>query len=341
MKIKAEQLTKHYQNQAQAIYIIHGEEPLLTQECCDSLRALSKEQGFTERDIIHVGPQFNGDELYASNQDASLFGDRKVIELRMPNGKPGTKGAKAIIDYCENPNPDNLLIISCGKLDASSQRSKWFSAVETAGASIQIWPITGRDLPRWIEQRIASKGLSIAADALELLSERVEGNLYAAAQEIDKLPLYAEGQKIDIDTVLATVSDSSRHNIFGLIDTVHQGNSRLALKMLRNLRAEGNQVFTLLPLITRELKILHHCAGELEKGININAVLKSQRVWDSRKALVSASLKKLSKKSISKLLQLANTIDQCSKGMATGNNWDLFEQLIMSMSGHPTPTKHR
>ena len=333
MKIKPEQLAQQLKKQLLPVYLLHGDEPLIIQECADHIRAACKAQGFGDRDVIHVESNFTGEELYTSNQSISLFAERKIIELRMPTGKPGTAGSKAIMDYLQNPSPDNVLLIICGKIESASQRSKWFKAIDAAGGSVQVWPINARDLPRWIEQRCKGKGLQINRDAVELLSERVEGNLLAAAQEVHKLQLYAENNLITVDTVMAAVADSARYNIFGLIDATLEGDTRGALKMLQGLKAEGSQVFSLLPLITRELRTLYACAQQVGDGHGIDRVLQNQRIWDSRKRITKIALKKLSLSTLTELIQLANDIDQSAKGMNKANSWDLFEQLITRMTG--------
>lgn len=333
MKIKAEQLAQQLKKQLLPVYILHGDEPLLIQECADHVRSACKAQGFGDRDIIHVEKNFNGEELYASNQAISLFAERKIIELRMPTGKPGTQGSKALVDYVANPSPDNVLLVICGKVESAAQRSKWFKTVESIGGSVQVWPVNARDLPRWIDQRIRAQGLNASSEAIELLAERVEGNLLAAAQEVHKLQLYADGQQITADTVITAVADSARYNIFGLIDATLQGDTRSALKMLQGLKAEGSQVFTILPLFTRELRTLYACAKQIEDGHGIDRVLQNQRIWDSRKRITQIALKHLRSKRLTQLIQLANDIDQSAKGMSKNNSWDLLEQLIATMSG--------
>ena len=333
MKIKAEQLAQQLKKQLLPVYLLHGDEPLLIQECADHVRSACKAQGFGDRDIIHVDNNFNGEELYASNQAISLFAERKIIELRMPTSKPGTAGSKALLDYVANPSPDNVLLIICGKVESASQRSKWFKTVEAAGASVQVWPINARDLPRWIEQRLRAQGMQANPDAIELLADRVEGNLLAAAQEIHKLQLYAEQQTITVETVMAAVADSARYNIFGLIDSCLEGDTGSALKMLQGLKAEGNQVFAILPLFTRELRNLYACAQQISAGHGVDRVLQNQRIWDSRKRMTKMALQKLSVARIAQLIQLANRIDQSAKGMGKDNSWDLLEQLIVMMTG--------
>ncbi|WP_339671578.1 DNA polymerase III subunit delta [Dasania marina] len=333
MKIKAEQLAQQLKKQLLPVYLLHGDEPLLIQECADHVRHACKAQGFGDRDIIHVENNFTGEELYASNQAISLFADRKIIELRMPTGKPGTAGSKALVDYVANPSPDNVLLIICGKIESASQRSKWFKTVEAAGASVQLWPINARDLPRWIEQRLRALGMQANPDAIELLADRVEGNLLAASQEIHKLQLYAEQETITVETVMAAVADSARYNIFGLIDSCLEGDTLSALKMLQGLKSEGNQVFAILPLFTRELRNLYACAQQIGDGHGIDRVLQNQRIWDSRKRITKIALQKLSLSRITRLIQLANDIDQSAKGMSKANSWDLLEQLITLMTG--------
>lgn len=334
MKTKPEQLHSQLKNQLHAVYIIHGDEALLVQECADQVRAECRLRGFGDRDIIHVDGQFNGEALYASSQAMSLFAEQKIIELRMPAGKPGTLGSKAIIDYLANPNPDNVLLVISSKIDNTAQRSKWFQAIEKAGVCVQIWPVNANDLPRWIDQRLRLAGLSASPDAVELLAEKVEGNLLAAAQEILKLQLYTNDQQITVDTIVSVVADSARYNIFGLIDRCLAGDSRSALKMLHGLKAEGNQLFTILPLFTRELRTLYACAKQIQSGHSIDNALQNQRIWENRKAMTKRALKHLHVSDLVTLLELANAIDQSAKGMSKANGWDLLEQLIVVFSGN-------
>ncbi len=184
MRLRPEQLPARLQQQVLPVYLVTGDEPLLMQEACDIIRAHAREAGCKDRDLLQVDGRFNWDLLFAASAEMSLFAERKLIELRIPSGKPGTEGSKALIEYLAGPAADNVLLIVAGKIDKRSTSSKWFKALDKAGAVVQVWPVDARELPHWMQQRLAAAGLQIDTDALQLLCDRVEGNLLAAVQEI-------------------------------------------------------------------------------------------------------------------------------------------------------------
>lgn len=331
MRIRVDQLQQQLKKQLLPIYIVSGDEPLLIQEAADMIRAACRTNGFSDREVMHVDNSFNWQDLLASNSAMSLFSDRKLIELRMPTGKPGD-GSKALIEYASNASTDNLLLIICNKLESSSTRSKWYKAIEDAGASVQVWPIDAKQLPHWIEQRLAGAGLTASTDAVQLIADRVEGNLLAASQEIEKLKLYTDGDQIDAETVTAAVADNARYNVFGLVDRAMEGDAAGSIKMLQGLKSEGSQPTVVLWALAREIRTLSLCAEQIEAGNGLDRVLQNNRVWDKRKPITKTALKRLRAKRLSRLLQLANKIDQSIKGMDNGNPWDLMEQLVMAMS---------
>ena len=332
MRLKPEQLDSHLQKQLLPLYLISGDENLLVQEACDSIRAAARQQGCNDREILQVEGKFNWDNLVSSSAEMSLFAGRKLIELRIPSGKPGTEGSKALLQYLVNPNPDNVLLIVAGKIDKQSTSSKWFKALAQAGAIVQIWPVDTQQLPRWMLSRLQQAGLKIDPDALQLLSDRVEGNLLAAVQEIEKLRLLATGDHITLDTVGETVADNARYNVFALVDHILAGNTAAGLKMLHGLRAEGSEAPVVLWALSREIRLLYQCRNEIDKGQPAQQVLQAQRVWDKRKPTVNAALERLSLKDLGKLLQLAAKADAAAKGMADENPWDVMADLLVALS---------
>lgn len=333
MRLRADQLQQHLSKGLLPLYIVSGDEPLLIQESCDAIRAHCQQQGFSEREVMHVESGFDWSELLASASAMSLFADKKLIELRLPTGKPGDAGGKALTEYAQNASPDNVLLIICNKLESASTRTKWYKAVESAGASIQVWPIDANQLPNWIGQRLAKVGLKADHEAISILAERVEGNLLAAVQEIEKLRLFAQNDVINAETVHAAVADSARYDIFGLVDRAMQGDSVGSLRMLQGLKGEGEEPLKILWALSRELRTLCSCSQEITQGNGIDRVLQNHRVWDRRKGLTKATLKRLTTQQLQNLLQLANRIDQTVKGMRADNSWDLLEQLILGFSG--------
>ena len=231
MKLSPAQLGKHLQGTLAPIYVVCGDEHLLCQEACDAIRAATRAQGFSERQVFHVETGFDWGQLIEAGASLSLFAEKRLIELRIPNGKPGDKGAAALLDYLARPAEDTVLLISLPKLDGSTQKTKWAKALIDGKdvQFLQIWPVDAAQLPQWIRQRLAQAGLSADQEAVELIAARVEGNLLAAAQEIEKLKLLADAGQISADTVQAAVADSARYDVFGLIDAALHGQAAHAL----------------------------------------------------------------------------------------------------------------
>ncbi|WP_426415938.1 DNA polymerase III subunit delta [Aestuariirhabdus sp. LZHN29] len=337
MKLRAEQLANHLKKGIAPLYIVSGDDPLQQQECCDSIRRAARDQGISEREMMHAEGNFDWSDLLESANSLSLFADRKLIELRVPNGKPGDKGSKALVAYAENASPDNTLLLVLPKLDVSAQRSKWFKSVDKVGISIQLWPIDATALPGWIQQRLAAAGLTSTADAVQILADRVEGNLLAAQQEIEKLKLLANGQHVDAETVNSAVSDSARYDIFSLVDSSLAGDATHSARMLNGLRAEGSEPTVILWALTRELRSMATMARLQQQGQGIEQILKSQRVWEKRKQPVRKALIRLSERDWRNLLRHAARIDRTIKGLEAGNVWDELSALSLRMAGLQTP----
>lgn len=336
MKLRPDQLGSKLDQGLAPIYLVSGNETLLVQECCDAIRRRCRQQQFS-REVLHVEKGFDWNELLASAAEMSLFSEQKLIELRMPTGKPGDAGSKALVQYAANAAKDNaptenVLLIICNKLESATTRSKWHKAVDANGVTVACWPVEARQLPRWINQRLQQAGLSASHDAVQILADRVEGNLLAAAQEIEKLKLYGDGEVIDADRIIASAANNARYDLFALVDKALQGDSPNSLKMLRGLRAEGTEPPVVLWAFSRELRTLYRCAEQIEGGNGIDRVLQNQRVWDKRKALTKAALHRLKSAELRSLIKLANHVDQTIKGLNRGNSWDLLEQLVLRIT---------
>ncbi|MGB2360341.1 MAG: DNA polymerase III subunit delta, partial [Porticoccaceae bacterium] len=239
MKIKPEQLASHLQKQLLPVYVVSGDEPLLAQEATDSLRTAARAAGFTERELFHVEGNYDWNQLLNEANSLSLFADKKILEVRIANGKPGDKGSKALCEICANLNPDNMLLVLLPKLERATQNSKWIKALESVGAHIQVWPVSGAHLPRWIQQRLQQANIQANQEAVQILADRVEGNLLAAVQEIEKLKLLALDGKVDASRMSSVVADSARYNLFEFIDKVLSGDAQSAARSLRGLQNEG------------------------------------------------------------------------------------------------------
>jgi DNA polymerase-3 subunit delta len=332
MRLRADQLEKNIAQTLAPVYLISGDEPLLIQECADILRAACRKQGFNERRVFHIDNSFDWNTLLNETAAMSLFAEKKLIELRMPNGKPGDAGTSALEHYCANTNPDTVLLILCNKLDSSAARAKWHKAVDTCGVTIPLWPIEPAQLPRWIEQRLRARGLSATADALALLAERVQGNLLACAQEIEKLQLYTDTNHFDVDTIALTVADNARYDVFTTVDQLLLGKTAPALRALAGLRGEGEEPPVILWALTKELRTLYKCAELVEQGQSLERAIDSAGVWDKRKPLIQSALQRLSRAKTVKLLRLAQKIDAAVKGAAPDDPWVLLDRLAVGLS---------
>jgi len=279
------------------VYLIAGEEHLLVLEAADALRARAKQLGYAEREILDVEQHFDWNALSQSASAMSLFASRKLIDLRLPTGRPGAEGSAAIVEYCEHAPPDNVLLITC--LEWSNKHGgAWVSAIESAGVFVRVWPLKREELPGWIAQRMASKGLNPERAAIEALAERVEGNSLAAAQEIDKLALLHGSAPLDAATLEDLVADSARFDVFKLIDAAVAGNASRALRVLDGLRAEGEQVPALMGMVLYRLQQL---------------ATSDPLRW--RRHLVQAA-----------------RIDRVSKGREQGDAWRELERLLVMIA---------
>jgi DNA polymerase-3 subunit delta len=332
MRLRAEQLAQHLQP-LQSVYLVSGDEQLLVQEACSEIRRAAREQGCSEREVLCVEKKFDWNALHSSSAEMSLFAERKLIELRIPNGKPGVEGSKALVSYLADPSPDNCLLIIAGKIDKKSTSSKWYNTIDKAGACLQIWPVDARQLPRWMKQRLRQGGLDIDDDALQVLCDRVEGNLLTAVQEIEKLQLLTSGNVVSLDNVNEAVADSARYNLFALLDHALLGETGAALKMMAGLRSEGTDATVVLWGLAREIRLLCQCQAGIERGQNSNRVLQAQRVWEQRKPVVTSALARHSGAALDVMLQQAADCDRAIKGMADGKPWDRLEQLLLALSG--------
>ena len=339
MKIKAEQLQSHLQKQLLSVYVISGDEPLLAQESADALRIAARSAGYTGRELFHFEgnhQSYDWNPLINEANSLSLFADKKILEIRIPSGKPGDKGSKAICEMCANLNPDNLLLVILPKLEKGAQNSKWLKTLESAGAHIQVWPITGNQLPRWIQQRLQQANIQANEEAVQILADRVEGNLLAAVQEIEKLKLLALDGKVDASRMSSVVADSARYNLFEFIDKVLMGDAQSAARSLRGLQNEGTEPIPLLWSITRELRILLKASEQVSQGAHSDSALKSAGVWDKRIPLFRNALRRLSPAHLRMLLHQAGAIDRGIKGQRRADVWDELTTLVLSLAGSQT-----
>jgi len=337
MKLPPAQLGKHLQGSLAPVYVVSGDEHLLCQEACDAIRAACRQQAFSERQVLSVESGFDWGQLLEAVANLSLFAERRLLELRIPSGKPGDKGAAALLHYLARPAEDTVLLISLPKLDGSTQKTKWAKALIDGKdvQFLQVWPVDAAQLPQWIRQRLSQAGLAADQEAVELIAARVEGNLLAAAQEIEKLKLLAEDGRVTADTVQAAVADSARYDVFGLIDAALQGHPEHSLRMLEGLRGEGIEAPVILWALARELRLLANIAQQYAQGVPLERAFSQARppVWDKRRPLVSKALQRHDVAGWQRLLMAAQLIDEQIKGQAEGDPWIGLSNLCLQLSG--------
>ena len=315
-------------NELKPVWLIAGAEHLLVMEAADRVRARTRELGFAEREIHDVDHRFAWNELAMSGAALSLFSTRRVIELRMPTGKPGKEGSAAISAWCADPPPDTLLLITAQEW-SKSHEGAWYGAVERVGVAMPIWPLKREEMPAWISARMQSRGLKATRDAIELLAERIEGNLLAAAQEIDKLSLLAGDAVLDIDTLEANVADDARFDAFRLTDAAIAGDATRALRMVEGLRAEGAEAIPLLGWLLNQLRVLYRLASA---GGNLNQAFKTERIWDAKQAGFKRALKAGDAAHWERCIVHLGRIDRIAKGRGEGDVWREIERLIAAIA---------
>ena len=331
MELKPERFERQLAGEAlRPVYLIAGSEPLIVQELADAVRAKARAVGDGEREVFEAGRDFDWNELRMGFAALSLFSSRRLFDLRLPSGRPDKDGSQAIQEYCANPPPDTVLLITTQEW-SSKHAGKWSDAIARAGVFVPVWPVRPNELPDWLEQRLRARGFTADSAALQLLAERVEGNLLAAAQEVDKIALLSSEKRIDLAAMEHMVSDSARYDVFKLVEAALAGQVERARRMLDSLRAEGEQVPGLLPIVAMELLKLAALARAASGG-NLAAAMRDARVWDSKQALYRRALERHDAARFEAFVAEAGRIDLMSKGRLGGDAWLALERLLSAVA---------
>jgi len=332
MKISANQLVGHLKSNLLPCYMVTGDEHLLVQEALDAIRLAARRHGFDSRELYTATTGFDWNDLAGAGGNLSLFADRRIIELRLPTGKPGVKGSATIVGMLDTIEDDLLFLISAPKLERNAAAAKWSKAIEAKGGLVQVWPIGLRELPAWINERMRHAGLQPDRDAVRLLADRVEGNLLAAQQEIEKLRLLHGEGPVSAAEVDAAVADSSRFDVYKLVDAAVAGNAARAVRILGGIRAEGVEAVILMWALTRELRMLAGLAESVQSGTELGNAMRKARVWQNRQGLVRACIGRHQAADFYQLLQRARQADACAKGQAYGDPWQLAAQIVLALA---------
>jgi DNA polymerase-3 subunit delta len=341
MQIRPDQLASHLQRGLKPLYTVHGDEPLLAQEAGDAIRAAARAAGFSERKVFAVsGAHFDWAAVLGAAQSMSLFAERQLIEIRIPGGKPGKEGSDALQRYCETLPDDVLTLVQLPRLDGSQLKSAWFNALDRAGVTLRVEPVERRALPGWIAQRLQAQGQRVADGApgqqtLAFFADRVEGNLLAAHQELQKLALlYPEGE-LSFDQIEAAVLDVARYDVFRFGEAVLQGQTQRALRMLDGLRAEGEAAVLVHWTLAADIQALKRAREALDSGRPLPLALQEARVWGAKQRLFERVLPGLASHTLAHLVEAASICDGLVKGLRhpdwPADPWEALKRLVLLM----------
>jgi DNA polymerase III subunit delta len=331
MQLRYDSLDAHLTKALAPLYVITSDEHLLAQEAADKIRKTAKAQGFFEREILTVERSFKWGALLAANQSQSLFGDKKLVDLRIPTGKPGKDGGAALQEYVADLSPDNLTLITLPKLDWQTQKAAWVTSLQQAAVYIDIPIIERAQLPNWIAQRLSAQGQSAERQSLDFIADRVEGNLLAAHQEIQKLALLHPQGKLSFEAIQDAVLNVARYDVFKLNEAMLAGDVARLVRMLDGLKGEGEALPLVLWAVSEELRTLLKLKSGMAQGKSVGMLLKEYRIWGPREKLMEPALRRLSLATLQKALQDAAQVDKMVKGLRApafaGDAWDAMLQL--------------
>lgn len=336
MKIKPKELMGSLRSSDPALVWLTGDETLLIQEAADQVRAHWRAAGFLEREIFNVDRSFDWENFLQSIGNLSLFGDQKLIEVRL-TGKLDEPGKKALARYCETSDPALRVLVTGPRIEKATLSAKWFKAIEAGNVVLQVWPINRDGLGSWLEQRLLREHIRADAEALQMLVDRVEGNLLAAMQEIEKLRLMRPVEdsaelRLDGETVARLVADNARFVPFQAVEAALMGDLPRSQKILSGLRGEAIYPLPILNAIVGELRALRPLLHKKAAGQGINAILQSSHVWFNRRPAYGNALRRLDVNAVWRLLEQARGVDQVVKGMRAGDAWEELSRLLAALA---------
>jgi DNA polymerase-3 subunit delta len=335
VNVRPNQLAAHLSRTLAPVYLIHGDELLLALEAGDAIRAAARKGGCEEREVLVVERGFDWDAFMATNANLGLFGTRKLIDLRIPGGKPGTEGAKALEGCGTNPNPDNVLLVTLPRLDRATQSSAWFTALDEAGVVVAVYPLERDELPAWIAARLARQKQRADDETLALIADRCEGNLFAARQEIEKLGLILPEGGITREDVLRAVTDVARFDVAELSVAWLDGEPARTLHVIDALEAEGEGLPLLLWQLGEDLHGLAAVHDAIAGGTPAAVAVRNARAWGKRQGALERAAARVPPAKVTPMLRALARLDALSKGLGTGNAWDDLRTLALELAGRP------
>ena len=343
MQLALPQLAAHLQKGLRSLYTLHGDEPLLAQEAADAIRTVARAQGFSERTVYTVaGAHFDWSDVLASGSALSLFADKQMLEIRIPSGKPGKEGSAALQQLAESSQgqTDNLTLVVLPRLDAATRKGAWFGALESFGVTVPIEPVDRPALPMWIAQRLQHQGQRVAAGeegqrTLQFFADRVEGNLLAAHQEIQKLGLLFPAGELTQAQVESAVLNVARYDVFKLSEAVLSGQLARVQRMLEGLQAEGEAAVLVHYTLAEDIRALKRVKDAMAQGRPMPMALRENRIWGVKEKLYERVLPRLSDANLARMLLAAHQVDGIVKGLKVpewpADGWQALQRLAMRM----------
>ena len=336
MQLRFDALEGHLAKSLAPLYVISSDEHLLALEAADKIRRAARANGYSERDVLTVERTFKWGELLAANNALSLFGDKKLIELRIPTGKPGKDGGAALQSYAKDLNPDNLTLITLPKLDWQTAKAAWVASLQQAAVYIEIPTIERAQLPGWIGARLAAQGQSADRQGLDFIADRVEGNLLAAHQEIQKLGLLHEPGKLTFEQIHDAVLNVARYDVFKLSEAMLSGDAARLVRMLEGLKGEGEALPLVLWAVAEEIRTLLKLKSGVAQGRPLGVLLKEYRIWGPRERMMEPALRRISLPTLEAAMREAAQVDKMVKGLRAkafaGDAWDAMLQLALKVA---------
>lgn len=332
MKVRADQLPAQLKKSIAPIYIISGDEVLLCQEAADSIRKAAQQHNIDERLRFVADAQFDWQDVINENQSLSLFSMRRMFDIQID--KMGEKHSKALAQLGQSLSEDNIILLTLPKIDARTQKAKWFTQLESQGVFVQIWPIEANRLPAWVQQRAQALDLSLTRDAASMICERGEGNLLALSQELEKLALvHGQGVQIDAEKVAESVADSSRYSIYDLSDRLLMGKTKDAMHCLHQLLGEGVESSIILWLFNREIQTLSNLLQSMQSS-SFKQACQSEKIWDKRVPFYESAMSRHNKVTLPYMQNYLALIDKSIKGLEGPDSETGFRNLVMMFCGY-------
>ena len=335
MRISTEQLPQQLKRGLAPLYTVFGDEPLLALEACDRIRAAAREQGHAEREVLIAEQHFDWSQLRMSGASQSLFASRRILELRIPSGKPGVDGSRSLQDFCDRLPADTVTLVYLPGLDWRAQKAEWFAALDAAGVAVEAKQVGRNALPAWLAGRLKAQQQEADAATLEFVADKVEGNLLAAFQEVQKLALLFPAGRLSFEQVKDAVLDVARFDVFDLGEIVLSGDARRLARVLDGLQAEGAAPPLVLWAICEEIRALGRVQAGLATGRPLAALWREARVWGQRQSLIERNVRRLTPAQIQDALAHAARVDRMIKGLVAGDVWDELLQLGLRCARKP------